>query len=287
MQLSAERINISGGTQARRQLCEKTVQEYREAMEEGATFPPVKVFYDGKDYWLADGFHRTHAALKTDAKTVDIDVATGTRRDAILYAVGANATHGLKRNNDDKHDAVLTLLDDDEWREWSDREVAKRCNVSPSFVAKIRKEMTPEDAPPTERTYTNKHGQEAKMQTANIGKSEPKESPVTPPKPAAVKRIEVTEEIPQEWKDAQEADEGEDSSLIQQLEAAHATIAAYEKGSANLRDLVNENTALKDELKREKQSKNFYLDKSGRLTNEIKARDSEIAKLKAHIKETA
>lgn len=286
MQLSAERINISGGTQARRQLCEKTVQEYREAMEEGASFPPVKVFHDGKDYWLADGFHRTHAALKTEAKTVEVDVATGTRRDAILYAVGANATHGLKRNNDDKHDAVLTLLDDDEWREWSDREISKRCNVSASFVAKIRKEMTPEEAPPTERIYKNKHGQEAKMQTAKIGKPEPKQDA---PKPET-RKVEITEEIPAEWRAAQEEAEGEDISLndlVTQLEVANAKIAAYEKGNANLRDLVNENTRLQDELKREKQSKNFYLDKSGRLTNEIKARDREIADLKAKLKEAA
>lgn len=283
MQLSAERINISGGTQARRRLCEATVKDYVEAMQEGATFPPIKVFYDGKEYWLADGFHRTHAALKTDAKTVEADVATGTRRDAILYAVGANATHGLKRNNDDKHDAVLTLLDDDEWREWSDREISKRCNVSASFVAKIRKEMTPEENPPTERTYTNKHGQEAKMQTAKIGKPDPKPEA---PKPD-VRQVKITEEIPPEWRAAQEEDEGDDASLVEQLEAANAKIAAYEKGNANLRDLVNENARLQDELKREKTSKNFYLEKSGRLVKELAARDREVAELKAKLKEPA
>jgi hypothetical protein len=55
-----------------------------------------------------------------------------------LYAVGANASHGLKRTNRDKRNAVLVLLKDPEWQGWSDREIARRCVVSPHTVAAER-----------------------------------------------------------------------------------------------------------------------------------------------------
>jgi hypothetical protein len=43
---------------------------------------------------------------------ISADVREGSRRDAILYAVGANASHGLKRTNRDKRNAVRVLLKD-------------------------------------------------------------------------------------------------------------------------------------------------------------------------------
>jgi hypothetical protein len=40
----------------REKLDQATVDEYAEAMEHKAQFPPVTVFYDGIDYWCVDGF---------------------------------------------------------------------------------------------------------------------------------------------------------------------------------------------------------------------------------------
>ena len=57
----------------------------------GVVFPPVIVFHDGADYWLADGFQRLIAAEELGLTEFSADVREGTRRDAILYAVGANA----------------------------------------------------------------------------------------------------------------------------------------------------------------------------------------------------
>ena len=71
-------------------------------MSEGATFPAVLVFYDGQDYWLADGFHRIHAAHKAELTQIAVEVRQGSRREAVLYSVGANANHGLRRTNADK-----------------------------------------------------------------------------------------------------------------------------------------------------------------------------------------
>ena len=40
--------------------------------------------------------------------------AKGTQRDAILWSISANATHGLRRTNEDKRRAVTRLLQDPE-----------------------------------------------------------------------------------------------------------------------------------------------------------------------------
>jgi ParB-like chromosome segregation protein Spo0J len=194
MHISADRINISGSTQARAGLNEATVSDYAEAMKEGATFPPVKVYHDGKHYWLADGFHRFHATKRAGLSGIEADVTDGTQRDAVFYSLGANATHGLKRTNDDKHEAVLTMLDDDEWQSWSDRAIADACKVSPTYVGKLRKEMTPAEDD-GKRTYTNKNGDTATMDTAKIGKAKAEPKAETEKEPE-VREIQITEEIP-------------------------------------------------------------------------------------------
>lgn len=131
-------IRIDGGTQSRASLYQNVVDDYASAMGDGTSFPPVVVFYDGTDHWLADGFHRYHAHVKLGLAEIDADVRQGTRRDAILYSVGANESHGLRRTNEDKRRAVLTLLNDAEWAKWSDREIAKVCAVSHVFVGRLR-----------------------------------------------------------------------------------------------------------------------------------------------------
>lgn len=134
-------IRTDGGTQPRAEISNDLVTEYTEAMQAGAQFPPVVIYYDGSDYWLADGFHRLRA-LASLGRPVLADIRQGTRRDAVLFSAGANATHGQRRTNADKRRAVLALLHDDEWRQWSDREIARRCAVSNRFVGDLRAELS-------------------------------------------------------------------------------------------------------------------------------------------------
>jgi hypothetical protein len=115
------------------------VEDYAAAMAEGAEFPPIVVFGQGDGpYWLADGFHRYHAYRALGVVEVPAIIKEGGLREAILYSVGANAAHGLRRTNDDKRRAVMRLLNDPEWAVWSDREIARRCGVDNSFVSRIR-----------------------------------------------------------------------------------------------------------------------------------------------------
>jgi len=63
MKLDPKRIRIDGGTQPRAALLIDVMEDYAEQMRNGVEFPPITVFFDGKEYWLADGFHRLGAAL--------------------------------------------------------------------------------------------------------------------------------------------------------------------------------------------------------------------------------
>lgn len=140
--LKLSQIRTDGGTQVRASLNDLTVAEYAEAMADPDTvFPPVIVYHDGTDYWLADGFHRVAAWKQIGRSEVPAEIRPGTRRDAILHACAANSAHGLRRTNADKRRAVETLLRDEEWSQWSDREIARRCAVHHGFVAKIRREL--------------------------------------------------------------------------------------------------------------------------------------------------
>ena len=157
--------------QQRAESNKHVIREYSDMLQNGATFPPVVTFSDGTDYWLADGFQRCEASLKAGQKVIQAEVRQGTRRDALLYAASANATHGLRRTNADKRRAVATLLQDDEWREWSDRVIARHCGVDHKFVGKLRGELSgdiPRYEEPKERTV-QRGDTTYKMNTENIG----------------------------------------------------------------------------------------------------------------------
>lgn len=136
--IAISKIRTDGGTQPRKGLDDATVTQYTESVKAKAKFPPVVVYYDGAAYWLADGFHRLQAHRNAQKRAILADIRQGNLREAILHSAGANATHGLRRSNDDKRRAVMCLLDDPEWSQWSDRAIAKRCNVSQPFVSKLR-----------------------------------------------------------------------------------------------------------------------------------------------------
>jgi ParB-like nuclease domain len=128
-------------TQARVRLDPAVVEEYAEAMTEGVRFPPVVLFWEGDLYWVGDGHHRIAAARRVGFTTIKAEVRPGAEREALLYACGANISHGLRRTNADKRKVVETLLRDEEWRRWSDREIARHCGVTHPFVQKLRQEL--------------------------------------------------------------------------------------------------------------------------------------------------
>lgn len=93
----------------------------------------------------ADGFHRVRGYVLAGRSEIPADIRQGSKRDAVLFSVGANATHGLRRSNADKRRAVEVLLKDEEWGRWPVRKIADVCGVSHNFVADVRSDLSSDD----------------------------------------------------------------------------------------------------------------------------------------------
>jgi DNA modification methylase len=120
---------------------EFTIRDYAKAIGDGATFPPGEAFDDGKEIWIADGNLRATAHVLAGKTHMRFNVRKGARKDAVLFAVGANVQHGLRRTNADKKNAVMMLLSDATFAKLSDREIARRCAVTHPFIASVRAEL--------------------------------------------------------------------------------------------------------------------------------------------------
>lgn len=137
--LNLQSIRIDGGTQARTAINNDLVSDYAAAMSEGTRFPEIECYFDGVDHWLVDGFHRLHSMLTLGKASAPVMVFNGTLRDAVLHSLGVNTGHGLRKSNDDKRKSVQTMLNDAEWCQLSDREIAKHCGCSHTLVGQLRK----------------------------------------------------------------------------------------------------------------------------------------------------
>lgn len=140
-ELLLDRVHYDNHLQLRVGTSATTVDDYADKMQRGVELPPPVVFQDGSQYLLADGFHTFAALHKCGRKEGLFDVRTGSRRDALTYALGANDEHGLRLTNEDKRKKVTTALRDETWRGWSDAKLAELCRVSDRFVASVRREM--------------------------------------------------------------------------------------------------------------------------------------------------
>lgn len=204
--LKLDVIAINCGTQIRAKINSEAVTEYAAAMEDAANkFPPVIVFHDGKQYILADGFHRVEAARRNGFKDILAEVHKGTKSDALRFALSANCAHGIPRTHADKRSSVEMALT--EWPEMSDLELSRVCAVGNHLVAEVRKGLESNMAiphvetrigrdgkkrkprkprtPPAEDTRTTEEKQVAEVLKIKLPKPEPDE-PAAPPKESAI-----------------------------------------------------------------------------------------------------
>ena len=174
VELNLDQIRIDGGTQIREEIDDALVAQYAACMTAHDIFPPVIVLLEGAAHWLADGFHRYHAARKAGLKKLRADVRKGTKDDALWVAIGANRANGARLTNADIKKACRVALG--KFPSRSDNDIAKQIGVDHKTVGKHRKalEAAGKAAPAPVRTGAD--GRE--MNTENIG-------PAAPPPAAA------------------------------------------------------------------------------------------------------
>jgi ParB-like chromosome segregation protein Spo0J len=137
--ISLSDIKIDGGTQSRKKLSQGLVNEYAELMNAGVQFPPIVLFHDGSTNWLADGFHRYHAARKATLTGMHADIRIGTKEDALWFSIGANKANGTRPSNGDvKHAVELALRT---WPDRSQREIARQVGCHQTRVSQLAIEL--------------------------------------------------------------------------------------------------------------------------------------------------
>jgi hypothetical protein len=261
--LPLKQIRLDGGTQVRASIKEEAVMRYATDMEGGAVFPPMRVFFDGTDYWLADGFHRYHAALRIGVADFLCEVDTGTPRDALFYGSTANNLHGQPMDNADKRKITMIFVEDFEWGDWSNAEIARQLHVSAPFVAKMRGESAP-----AVRKYITPKGNVAEKHTP-VKKDKPakpaKEAPlVEPPKPADPPAVDHRQEMVDELI-------AQNETLTDRLALKAMDATADEKKSAEalIKQLREEIRILKLEMNAVKSSRDKFQLENAQLKRQI------------------
>jgi hypothetical protein len=103
--------------------------------------PPLDVFCDGADYWLADGFHRYHAATAIGMTEIVCTVEDGDLDDAVWFSLQANRSNGVRRTQQDVRNAVQRALMHPNSAGRTDRQVADYVGCSPTTVGTVRRKL--------------------------------------------------------------------------------------------------------------------------------------------------
>ena len=261
--------------QSRIEIDEAAVSDYSENIKAGDEFPPVLVYFDGINYYLTDGYHRYHAHKRADKVSILCSVVNGTFRDAVLHATGVNAKHGMRRTHADKRKAVMTLLDDFEWSDWSNAEIARQCGVSPTFVANLRDSGGPA---------------EVKYKTAGGNIATKAKAPGRAAKEPAPKEPELKEKAPEpKVEDYDARDEliahltKENDELTMNLALAH--LGGTEAEQAEAREAMNavreELRVLKIELAAVKQSRDAFQSENQQLKAQCASYQRQLKKVQS------
>lgn len=261
--------------QSRIEIDEVTVSEYADSIKAGDEFPPVLVYFDGINYYLTDGYHRYHAHKRAEKVSILCDVVNGTFRDAVLRATGVNSKHGMRRTHADKRKAVMTLLDDFEWSDWSNAEIARQCGVSPTFVANLR-----DSGGPAEVKYKTSGGNVAtKAKAPGRAAKEPKKKEPELKEPAKQEPPKAEEFDPRDELIEHLTKENED--LTMNLALAH--MGGTEEQQNEAREIINalreEVRVLKIELVAVKQSRDTFQSENQQLKQQVAMQQRQLKKL--------
>ena len=115
--------------------------EYAEMMKAGADFP-VRVWFDGKDYWLVVGFHRIAAARRSGLAAFSAEILRGTLEEAQWDSYACNAIHGLRRTPADVESVVKRALNHPSRRTLSNNQIARHLHLPEATLRRWKKRLS-------------------------------------------------------------------------------------------------------------------------------------------------
>jgi hypothetical protein len=269
-------IRIDGGTQARLKLDHNVVKEYAECMKDGDKFPPVTVFYDGSEYWLANGFHRYFATKSNGELEIECEVKQGTLDDAVLYAFSADGRQGLSRSAEDNRNIIIRMIQHPVWGKWSNAEIAKHVGVSKMTVGRVKASLEKDKPAPTKKKYKDKHGNESTIETKNIGKT--KEKKVTKEEPTT----ESDDQIVRELTDALTAVSQENTLLKDKIAIGQWDASEIEKIDAEelIAELREQIRILEIDNKALRESRDTFQNRNSELMRTVKSLQNQLKNAK-------
>ncbi len=145
--VDARRIPISsirtdGETQHRTAINPDIVEEYAALMRDGVVFPPVRVWWDGRDYWLADGFHRIAAAKRAAFNEIAAEVCDGSLSEAQWDSYSANTSHGVRWTPAETQQVIQLALQHPTAVHLSNVELAEHLHLSENTVRRWRRTLS-------------------------------------------------------------------------------------------------------------------------------------------------
>jgi hypothetical protein len=276
-------IRTDGGTQPRLELDQELVKDYAEKMRDGAVFPPIVVFNDGSESWLADGFTRFFATKSNGGTSIEAEIHQGTLRDAKMYARKANNKQGRPLTSNDIRGILFDMFADEEYGAWSNNKIAKELDLSSMTVGRARVAYQDKSKTPKQPvSYTDKHGKQKTMNTENIGKTK-KERPTTKPD-HSLGALDPASELTQKVNElsntvttlAEENTALRDQIAIGQWDATEIEKVDAEETIKELREQVR---VLEIENKSLRESRDMYQNRNAELMRSLKSANAKLKKL--------
>jgi len=262
-------LRLDGETQARLALSQEKVQEYAALMEDGEEFRPIDAFFDGSDYWLADGFHRYFATKANKKTSIAATIHNGTLEEAQLFAFAANKGHGLHMTATDIRHCIVRMLEHPVWSGWTNAAIAKHVGTSKMTVGRVKAAMTEPEAP-AEKKYVNKHGQEATIDTTNLGRKAKQAEPEPEEDDQAAELADTINHL------AEENQKLKDAIAIGAWDATDIEKEDAQETIAALREQIR---VLEIEIKTLRESRDMFQNRNAEMMRTVKSLQAKLKKL--------
>ena len=272
--LKLTQIRTDGGTQARVSLNQDTVNEYAQQMQDGDVFPPVVIFSDGSNNWLADGFHRYFASRQIGSVDIAVQKHEGTVDEATLYAFGATARRGLSFTKEDYKHIVTRIMQHPVWSTWSTRTIAELLGCSAMTISRVKSSL---EEPPKTVSYT-RNGKQKIMDISSIGKGsrKPKKAVEEDAFEKMGKIFPDQELIDEMNKLSEENDRLKDAIAVGQFDASDIEKVDVEETIKDLREQIR----LKDiEINALRESRDIHQQKAAELLKTVNSLKAKIKKM--------